>query len=99
HAVLRHPRRGGRGDGHRVPRRRLHPRPGRGGGPRPPLLVPRGRLLVVLRQGHGRRDRPVGPVVPRRRPDGRRLRAHVRRLPGVGLHDHHARRGGALLSA
>jgi len=27
-----------------------------------------------------------------------RAGAHLRRVPGVGLHDHHARRGGPLLS-
>ena len=57
-----------------------------GGRHRPALLVPRGRVLVLRGQGHRGYHRPVGPVLPRRRPDGRRLHPHLRRLPHLRLH-------------
>jgi hypothetical protein len=66
--------------------------------PPPPPQPTTRRVLVVRGQGRGRLDRPVGPVVPGRRPDGQRLRAHVRRLPHERLHDRHAPGGVALLS-
>ena len=78
-------------------RRHLHPRRRGGGRHRPPLLVPRGRLLLVRRQGRLGRHRPVRPVLPRRRPDRQGLRADVRRVPDGRLHDRHAPGGGALL--
>ena len=57
-----------------------------GGRHRPALLVPRGRVLVLRGQGHRGYHRPVRPVLPRRRPDGRRLHPHLRRLPHLRLH-------------
>merc|ERR1711908_246540 len=77
---------------------RVHPRPGRGGRLRPPLLVPRGRVLVVRGQGRRGHHRSVGPVVPRGLADVGWLRAHVRRVPHERLRDPHPPGGGALLN-
>ena len=52
-----------------------------------PTRTPRGSEKRVLRgQGHRGYHRPVRPVLPRRRPDGRRLHPHLRRLPHLRLH-------------
>ena len=65
----------------------------------PAVQLPRGRVLELRRQGRRRHGRPERPVVPRRRADGQRLCAHVRRVPDERLHDLDAPGGGALLDA
>ncbi|URE32695.1 hypothetical protein MUK42_36813 [Musa troglodytarum] len=64
-----------------VPGRHVHPGPGGGGGHRPAVLVPR--------------PGPVGRQLPRRRPDRRRLRAHLRCLPHVRPRYRDSQGGGA----
>ncbi|CAK0881742.1 unnamed protein product, partial [Prorocentrum cordatum] len=74
----------GRHPGVRVPRGRVHPRPGRGGGPRAALLLPRGLVLELRGQGAVGRDRPVGPGLLGRGPDGGGLLPHVRDVRDLG---------------
>ncbi|WVZ85535.1 hypothetical protein U9M48_032452, partial [Paspalum notatum var. saurae] len=88
----------GAGERDRRARGQLHPGRGRGCRPRPALLLPRRRVLHVRRQGPGGLHRPVGPVVPRRRPGRRRVRAHLRRVPDVRLRHPDAQGGRPVLA-
>ncbi|URE32698.1 hypothetical protein MUK42_36813 [Musa troglodytarum] len=78
-----------------VPGRHVHPGPGGGGGHRPAVLVPRRVVLVVRRQDRPGAAGPVGRQLPRRRPDRRRLRAHLRCLPHVRPRYRDSQGGGA----
>ena len=59
-----------------MPGRPVHPRRGRGGGHRPPLLVPRGRLLHLRGQGHLGHGRQLRAEVSPSSLEGARFKAH-----------------------
>uniref|UniRef100_A0A804Q358 Uncharacterized protein n=1 Tax=Zea mays TaxID=4577 RepID=A0A804Q358_MAIZE len=86
-------------DGARVrgPRRHLHPRGGRDRRGGAALLLPRRVLLHLRREDVGRRGRPVGGVLPRRRPDGRGVPPHLHLLPQGRLRHPHPQGGGPVL--
>ena len=52
----------------------------------PRLTLPPVRAPLPATNDAGWHDRPVRPVLPRRRPDGQRLRPHLRRVPDLRLH-------------